>query len=560
MSNELVDRARAWLAEDPDPRTQVELRGILDGGDRDALVARFGERLQFGTAGLRGELGAGPNRMNRVTVMRAAAGLAAYLTRHSTGRSGRSAVVGYDARHYSGQFARDSAAVLAGAGLRALVLPRPLPTPVLAFAVRHLGADAGVMVTASHNPPRDNGYKVYLGDGRQIAPPADLEISAAIDAVGPLAGVPLDGGWETVGDEVVDSYLDAVCRLPLGSDRDVSVAYTPLHGVGRDVLAAAFARAGFPEPYVVAEQAEPDPDFPTVAFPNPEEPGAMDLVLAAGGRVGADLVIANDPDADRCAVAVPDGGRMRQLTGDELGCLLAEHVLAHTSGADRLVVTTIVSSSLLAKIAAAHGVRYAETLTGFKWITRADELSGTGGRFVYGYEEALGYCVAGDALLEGAPPVRDKDGIGAALAAAGLAAAAKRAGRTLPELLDAQARRYGLHATSQLTIPVHVTRPAEDAMVRVRERPPSTLGGRRVEAVEDLLAGAGGAGLPPTDALRYRLGGRARVVVRPSGTEPKLKAYLEVVTPVTGRVEDARSRAAAELAALRRDVTRTLRP
>lgn len=577
MADELLERARAWLAEDPDPHTRAELRKILAGGDRAALAARFGPPLRFGTAGLRGELGAGPSRMNRVTVMRAAAGLATYLTGrppgNSTGRppdpptaqvagpGERSVVVGYDARHYSDRFARDSAAVLAGAGLRARVLPRPLPTPVLAFAIRHLGADAGVMVTASHNPPQDNGYKVYLGDGRQIAPPADTDISAAIDAVGPLTDVPLGHGWETLGDDVLDSYLAALGRLPLGSERDVSVAYTPLHGVGGDVLVAAFARAGFPTPYVVAEQAEPDPDFPTVAFPNPEEPGAMDLALAEGARMGADLVIANDPDADRCAVAVPYGGRMRQLTGDELGCLLGEHVLAHGTGADRLVATTVVSSSLLGKIAAEHGVRYAETPTGFKWITRADELSGTGGRFVYGYEEALGYCVAGDTPLDGAPPARDKDGIGAALTVAGLAAAAKRDGRTLPELLDEQARRYGLHATAQISIRVDEADPADAAMRGLRRRPPSTLGGRSVESVEDLSAavtGDTGARLPPTDALRFRLAGDARVVVRPSGTEPKLKAYLEVVVPVAGPVEDARSRAAAELAALRSDVAATI--
>ena len=575
--------AHAWLAEDPDPRTREELREILDRGDRAALTDRFARRLRFGTAGLRGELGAGPNRMNRVTVMRAAAGLAAYLTGrgghsgggHSGGGhsgGGHTVVVGYDARHGSRRFADDSAAVLAGAGLRALVLPGPIPTPVLAFAVRFFGAAAGVMVTASHNPPRDNGYKVYLGDGAQIAPPVDAEIAAAIDAVGPLATVPRSERWEVLDDTVVDAYVDAVCRLPLGPPADaaqgLTVVYTPLHGVGRDVLLAAFARAGLRGPYVVPEQADPDPDFPTVAFPNPEEPGALDLALTAGADRGADLVLANDPDADRCAVAVRAPGRPRMLTGDEVGSLLAEHVLRRTLGRDRLVVTTIVSSSLLARIAAEHGVRHAETLTGFKWIVRAG-----GGRFVYGYEEALGHCVAGD----DGPPVRDKDGISAAVAIAGLAAEAKRSGRTLLDLLDDQARRYGLHATSQLSARVDDLGVLDGVMGRLRAHPPTSLGGRPVESAEDLLTGtigasASGSGagrapdsgtgsetgsrprLPPTDALRYRLAGGARVVVRPSGTEPKLKAYLEVVEPVTGEVDDARARAEASLDALRRDV------
>ena len=354
----IVEAARAWLAEDPDPDTRAELRALLDAGDGAALAERFGRRLEFGTAGLRGELGAGPNRMNRVTVLRTSAGVAAAVT----ARGGKSVVVGYDARHGSRTFALDAAAVFAGAGLDAMVLPRPLPTPVLAFAVRHLGAAAGVMVTASHNPPRDNGYKVYLDGGAQLVPPVDAEISAAIDEVGPLAELPRGDGWRWLGEEVVDAYVAAVCALPLGGEREVSVTYTPLHGVGRDVVTAAFERAGFPAPTVVAEQAEPDPDFPTVTFPNPEEPGAMDRALATGHRAGSDLVIANDPDADRCAVATAG----ERLTGDELGCLLAEHVLAHTAGDDRLVVTTIVSSTLLGRIADDYGVRHARTLTGFK--------------------------------------------------------------------------------------------------------------------------------------------------------------------------------------------------
>jgi phosphomannomutase len=339
------------------------------------------------------------------------------------------------------------------------------------------------------------------------------------------------------------AYLHALSRLPLGVERDVTAAYTPLHGVGGAVLRRAFEWTGFPAPDVVAEQAAPDPDFPTVSFPNPEEPGAMDLALSLGKD--RDLVIANDPDADRCAVAA--GGRM--LTGDEVGGLLAEYVLRHTDGADRLVVTTIVSSSLLGQIAAAHGVRYAETLTGFKWIMKG----GTDrDRLVYGYEEALGYCVGGDDGV----PVRDKDGIGAALAICALAAEAKTRGQTLLDLLDDQARRYGLHATSQLSVRVDELSVITGAMARLREHPPATLAGRAVTEVDDLADGLGG--LPPTDALRLRLSGDARVVIRPSGTEPKLKCYLEVVLPVTGPVDEARATAATELANLRAGVSAAL--
>ncbi|WP_431893960.1 phospho-sugar mutase [Nonomuraea sp. bgisy101] len=531
------EAALAWLAQDPDPDTRAELEGLLD--DPEALADRFGAKLEFGTAGLRGELGAGPNRMNRVTVMRAAAGLAAVLG------PGKHVVIGYDARHKSDVFARDTAAVLAGAGLRASLLPEPLPTPVLAFAVRHLGADAGVTVTASHNPPRDNGYKVYWGDGSQIVPPVDGWISAAIDAVGPVDALPLGEG-DVLDGAIVEAYLAAVTELPLGQARDLRVAYTPLHGVGHGTLVSAFRGAGFEEPATVEEQRRPDPDFPTVAFPNPEEPGAMDLALALATKVGADLVLANDPDADRCAVGVPlGGGAYRMLTGDEVGALLGEHVITHTRG-DRLVATTIVSSTLLGKIAQARGVRYTETLTGFKWIMRAGE------GLVYGYEEALGYSVGGEHGL----PVHDKDGIGAALTVAGIAAEAKAAGRTLLDLLDEQARRYGLHATSQLSFRVADLSLIADAMARLRARPPESLGGMAVESWDDLSEGAGG--LPPTDGLRYRLAGGARVVVRPSGTEPKLKCYLEVVIPVTGEVAEARATAGEDLDALKADLRSVL--
>ncbi|MGW3766404.1 phospho-sugar mutase [Actinomadura verrucosospora] len=537
--SDLRARAGEWLAQDPDPATRAELRAILDAGDEAVLADRFGTRLEFGTAGLRGELGAGPNRMNRVTVMRAAAGLAARLP------AGGRVVIGFDARHGSRRFADDTAAVLSGAGLRPEVFADPVPTPVLAHFTRAFDdIVAGVMVTASHNPPRDNGYKVYWADGAQIVPPTDAEISAAIDAVGRVDELPLGEGWPV--HEGAGLYLDAVSSLRLGGDRDVSIVYTPLHGVGRDVLLAAFERAGFPAAAVVPEQAEPDPDFPTVDFPNPEEPGALDLALGLAEARGADLVIANDPDADRCAVAVPGPSGWRTLTGDEVGGLLAEHVLRHTTGDDRLVATTIVSSSLLRSIAAAHRVRFAETLTGFKWIMKA---GGPGLRMVFGYEEALGYSVGDDRGVL----VNDKDGIGAALAVAALAADARRDGRTLLDLLDAQARRYGLHATSQLSVRVSDLSLITAAMARLRSDPPRELGGRRVESFDDLALPAGD--LPPTDGLRFRLAGGSRVVVRPSGTEPKLKCYLEVVLPVDGDVAEVRARAAADLEALRADVS-----
>ncbi|MEV6985819.1 phospho-sugar mutase [Sphaerisporangium sp. NPDC051017] len=540
--SDLVRRAQEWMAQDPDPETREELRRILADDDRAALRDRFGAKLEFGTAGLRGELGAGPNRMNRVTVMRAAAGLARRLG------PGEHVVIGYDARHNSDVFARDSAAVLTGAGLRVSLMADHWPTPVLAFAVRHLNADAGVMVTASHNPPRDNGYKVYWGDGSQIVPPLDEEISAAIDAVGRVDELPLGSEWRTLDDAaIVEPYIAALAALPLGEARGVRVAYTPMHGVGGAILLRAFTSAGFPAPAVVEAQFTPDPDFPTVAFPNPEEPGAMDLSLELAEKTGADLIIANDPDADRCAVGVPlpEGG-FRMLTGDEVGGLLGEYVVARTSGPGRLVAASIVSSSLLGRIAEAHGVGHAETLTGFKWIVKAGE------GLVYGYEEALGYTVGSDRGL----PVRDKDGIGAALTIAAMAAEAARDGRTLLDLLDRQAETYGLHATTQLSVRVDDLSLITGAMDRLRSAPPKELAGRRVLSAEDLSAGIDG--LPPTDGLRYRLAGDARVVIRPSGTEPKLKCYLEIVTPVERDVASARARAAEELSSLKAAVSAAL--
>lgn len=553
--SELIARAQAWLAEDPDPETREELAKLIDTADADTadteeLAARFSGTLQFGTAGLRGELGAGPMRMNRSVVIRAAAGLAAYLK--SKGQTDGLVVVGYDARHKSADFARDTAAVMTGAGLKAAVLPRPLPTPVLAFAIRHLGAVAGVEVTASHNPPRDNGYKVYLGDGSQIVPPADAEIAEQIDGVASLHDVPRpDTGWETLTDDVLDAYLartDAV--LTPGSPRTARTVYTAMHGVGKDTLLAAFARAGFPAPALVAEQAEPDPDFPTVAFPNPEEPGAMDLSFAKAREVDPDLIIANDPDADRCAAAVKehtdatdskdskDGTGWRMLRGDEVGALLAAHLVRR--GARGTFAESIVSSSLLGRIADKAGLAYEETLTGFKWIARVEDLR-------YGYEEALGYCVDPEG-------VRDKDGITAALLLTELASELKEQGRTLLDLLDDLAVDHGLHATDQLSVRVEDLSLIADAMRRLREQPPTALAGLPVTKAEDLTRGTDK--LPPTDGLRYTLDG-ARVIVRPSGTEPKLKCYLEVVVPVSTRtgLPAARTKAAGLLAAIKRDLS-----
>ncbi|MDO9378048.1 MAG: phospho-sugar mutase [Nocardioidaceae bacterium] len=537
---DLDGQVRAWIGQDPDPVTRDELQRLLDDGSPEAraeLAERFDGTLTFGTAGLRGPLRGGPQGMNRVVVARAAAGLAAHLLAEDAAPS---LVIGYDARHGSERFARDTAEVVAGLGVRAHLLPRPLPTPVLAFAIGHLGTSAGVMVTASHNPPRDNGYKVYLGDGIQIVPPADAAIAGRIDAVGPVDALVRSEDYVLLDDAVEQAYVDAVAAVPDDGPRELVVAYTPMHGVGADVVDAVVARAGFAPLHVVAEQREPDPDFPTVAFPNPEEPGAMDLALALAAEVGADVVVANDPDADRCAVGVPAGQGWRMLTGDETGVLLADLLLRR--GVEGTYACSIVSSSLLGRLAAAHGQRFEQTLTGFKWIARAEGLA-------FGYEEALGYAVA--------PSVaRDKDGISAAVRVLQLAAELRAEGRSLTDRLDDLAREHGLHATSQLSVRVEDLSLITDAMARLRADPPVALGGLDVVGVDDLAHG--GDGLPPTDGLRIRLAEDARVVVRPSGTEPKLKAYLEVVLPVTDDAPDAvdalRISAAGRLDAIRGDL------
>jgi len=461
-------------------------------------------------------------------------------------------VIGCDARHRSDEFADEAARVLAGAGIRVYLLPPRNPTPLLAFAIRHLGAAAGIMITASHNPPADNGYKLYLGDGAQIIPPVDQQIERAIEALGPLAQVPVAPAGSPLisrpGEEVAGAYAATVAgAFPApAAAAALRVVYTPLHGVAAGLLLRVLDRAGFPPPAVVAAQAEPDPDFPTVAFPNPEEPGALDLALAEAHRVAADLVIANDPDGDRLAVAVPDTGATggwRMLTGDQVGGLLGAYLLDRADGAgpgEPLVATTVVSSTMLSKIAAAAGARYAATLTGFKWIVRAgDGVPGT--RFVFGYEEALGYAVS--------TAVRDKDGMSAALALLSLAATARATGQSLVDRWDALETAHGVHLTAPVTLPT--PSPAQ-VMARLRAHPPAALAGLPVTGTTDLAAGADG--LPPSDVLTYHLPG-ARVVIRPSGTEPKLKAYLEVVEPVGGgSLGDARAAATARLTPLRHAV------
>ena len=538
----LFERATSWRDDDPDEATRAELDAVLEAarsGDAGAgadLADRFVGMLEFGTAGLRGALGAGPNRMNRAVVIRTAAGLTAYLQETSPEPL---VVIGRDARHNSDVFAADTAAVVVAAGGRAMVLPRPLPTPVLAFAIRHLGADAGVMVTASHNPAQDNGYKVYLGDGSQIVPPSDAEIAAHIAVVGLVADVPrADSGWTTLNDDVLEAYLYAAASVVAqGSPRELSVVHTALHGVGSEVVVAAFKRAGFGAPVVVPSQSEPDPDFPTLSFPNPEEPGAIDAALDLAARVHPDLVLANDPDADRCAAAVPDPAAAsvdnpsgwRMLRGDEVGSLLGAHILSRGVEAGAVFANSIVSSRLLAAMAADAGIKHEETLTGFKWISRVAGLR-------YGYEEALGYCVDPD-------QVRDKDGVSAALMLAEMAAGLRAQGRSVLDVLDDLAMTHGVHATDSFAVRVDDLSLIGTLMSRLRREAPTDLGGVTVTRIDDLAEGS--EQLPPTDGLRYNLEDQSRVIVRPSGTEPKVKVYLEAIVAVQGAAGLAAARAEA---------------
>jgi phosphomannomutase len=547
-ASQLLDIARAWLAEDPDPATTAELATLLartEAGDAEAadeLADAFDGTLQFGTAGLRGRLGPGSNRMNRVVVARAAAGLAAYLRARG---GGKAVVVGYDARRNSDMFARDTARIMAGAGIPAMLLPTVLPTPVLAFAIRYLDCDAGVMVTASHNPPDDNGYKVYLGDGSQIVPPSDTDISASIAAVGPLASIPQSDDYEVLDGSVLDAYVARAASLLGTGPREVSAVYTAMHGVGGAVFMRAVKEAGFGAPSKVAAQFEPDGSFPTVSFPNPEEPGAMDLSLAEARADDADVIIANDPDADRCAVGIRYDGDYRMLNGDELGALLgwwiAERGRRTGAPAEGVFAQSIVSGTLLERIATDAGFGYTTTLTGFKWISKVPGLR-------FGYEEAIGYCVdpAG---------VKDKDGITASLLALEMVAALKAEGRGPQDVLDDLARKFGLYATSQLAVRVADLSLIADAMARLRAQSPTSVAGRDVLRMDDLELGVDG--LPPTDGLRFTLHD-ARVIIRPSGTEPKLKCYLQVVVPVTGALADAHAAARTELDALRGSVAEIL--
>jgi len=521
-------QARAWLRQDPDHETRDELAGLITraaSGEADAaaeLDDRFGSRLAFGTAGLRGELGAGSNRMNRVLVAQAAAGLAAYL-RERSGERTPAVVIGYDGRRNSRVFATDSAELFAGAGLRAILLPRLLPTPVLAFAVRHFGADAGVMVTASHNPPNDNGYKVYLGgadQGSQIVAPADAEIASCIQRVadaGDVSALARSQSYEIAGEEVVDAYIAAtaaVAPAPAAAS-GMRWVYTAMHGVGWETLSSILKAAGYPQPLVVDEQLSPDAAFPTVSFPNPEEPGAMDLAFARARRVRAEFVLANDPDADRLAVAIPDDtadAGWRRLTGNEVGLLLgarAARAAQGTPGAS--LACSLVSSPGLGAIAAHHGLDFHETLTGFKWISRAPGI-------VFGFEEALGYLVNPET-------VRDKDGISAAVAMLQLAAEARERGTTIARMIAELGETYGHYASGQVSIRVDDVSVIGRLMLSLRTLPPTAIGSHAIGSADDLLQAP--AGTPSGDVLRYRLTDGSRVIVRPSGTEPKLKVYID---------------------------------
>jgi phosphomannomutase len=516
MNSEFVAEVQSWITDDPDPATAAHLQALLDAGDEAALAPLFSGFLQFGTAGLRGPIGAGPSCMNRAVVGRTAAGLARYMQE----RGMKSVVIGRDARYGSEDYTIESAEILSGAGMDVFVLPRPLPTPVLAFATSHLKCDIGIMVTASHNPPQDNGYKVYIGpkaDGieyaaSQIINPTDGFIAAEIAAITSLKSLPRGKKWTILGEEVISEYIERTIKLA-PRPGDIKVVYTAMHGVGTEVTQRVFNHAGFATLILVDEQCTPDPDFPTVAFPNPEEPGAIDLALAKARDFGADLVIANDPDADRCAAAINDpkvGWRM--LRGDELGVIFGEWIArTHPTGT---MGNSIVSSSALRKIAAHYGVDFKEVLTGFKWLAKIEDLA-------YGYEEAIGYSVDSET-------VNDKDGISAALFLTQIAMDLKREGLTLSNLLDEIWERHGFHGTEQISIRVADMGAITRLLATLRSAPPREIAGRMVSSIDDLAAPTDG--LPPTDGLRIWLDGGIRIIIRPSGTEAKMKCYIEVIT------------------------------
>ncbi len=524
MDAALKQEVENWIADDPDPATAQELVDLLAREDETTLRKYFSGFLQFGTAGLRGPIGPGPSCMNRAVVGRAAAGIAAYMKK----RGMNSVVIGRDARYGSEDYTFETAEIMSGAGMKVLILPRPLPTPVLAFATSHFKCDIGIMVTASHNPPQDNGYKVYIGpvaDGinyaaSQIINPTDGFIAADIAAISSLKSQPRGSEWTILGDEVVDEYIKRTSALaPRPSD--IKIVYTAMHGVGTETVKKVFTQAGFHNLITVDQQCTPDPDFPTVAFPNPEEPGAIDLALAKAREVSADLVIANDPDADRCAAAISDplvGWRM--LRGDEIGVILGEWIArTHPKGT---FGNSIVSSSALRKICAHYGVKFQEVLTGFKWLAKIEDLA-------FGYEEAIGYSVD-------SRTVNDKDGISAAIFLAQIATDLARDGLTLSDLLNEVWSRHGFHGTEQISIRVSDMSSIARLLNSLRQSPPREIAGRAVKSIDDLAAPHNG--LPPTDGLRIWLEGDIRVIVRPSGTEAKMKCYIEVVTESSATAEE----------------------
>lgn len=556
--SEFISIVTNWINNDPDQKDSAELTELLDrmqNGDTQAkteLEGRFAQNLQFGTAGLRGAMRGGPNRMNTAVVRRAAYGLVMWL-REYVGEDAN-VVIGFDARHRSADFARDTAAIVQALNANAYIMPRALPTPVLAYAVRELNADAGVMVTASHNPAADNGYKVYLGGratsasgrGVQIVPPVDAQIAAHIATAPAAKDIPLGTGWRVLGDEIAEGYASkTIAELPDGA-RKLSIVYTAMHGVGGDIMLSLFNQAGFSDVTVVDSQIRPDPDFPTVAFPNPEEENALDEALRTASAKGADLIIASDPDADRCSVAIPTDSGWRQLTGDEIGTILGEYAAkrADLQGRTGTFASSIVSSQMLKKIAQVHNLNYVATLTGFKWIARVPEI-------LYGYEEAIGFCV-------NPTVVRDKDGISAGLAIAGIAAELATKGLTLQSELDRLAVEHGVHVTAPVTVRVNNLALIDKAMEKLRQEPPTLLGDEQVSSVEDLSQD--GTGLPPTNALRIFTDDGNQLIVRPSGTEPKIKCYLEVIVPVISaeKLPLARNEAAARMERFRADVRNML--
>ena len=515
MDQSLVGEVQAWIADDPDPITASQLQQWLDTNNESELRTSFNGFLQFGTAGLRGPNRPGPSGMNRAVVGRTAAGIVAYMKE----RNLTSVVIGRDARYGSEDYTFETAAIMSGAGMKVFVLPRPLPTPVLAFATNELGCDVGIMVTASHNPPQDNGYKVYLGGtvdgieyrGSQIVSPTDVSIARKIDAITSLKELPRGKVWTVLGEEIIEKYIECTASLAT-TPGTLKIVYTAMHGVGTETLQRVFHKAGYPSPILVAAQAAPNPDFPTVAFPNPEEPGAIDLALETAKTFGADLVIANDPDADRCAAAVKDpvtGWRM--LRGDELGAILGESIARKSS--DGIFANSIVSSSILKKIAGHYNLDFKETLTGFKWLAKVKDLT-------FGYEEALGYAVD-------AKTVNDKDGISAAITVAQIATDLAADGKTLLDLLDEIWSRHGFHATEQISIRLSDLSKVDVILGGLRANPPQNIAGRVVTSIDDLATPTDG--LPPTDGLRIWLDGGVRIIIRPSGTEAKMKCYIEVI-------------------------------